>query len=126
MQKEIAGLKNYWESMPPDLLVAACTFGARLRAPVTLITFLRRRMDVKFNCTDYTMSTHPLLIRYMKGVFNSRQPTLKYSEIALPNTAMFKTFNHNDYEENVRLLSFPSNGAYETKSARSCLFGWFM
>ena len=34
MQKEIAELKqNFWESMPADLLVAACTIGACLRAP---------------------------------------------------------------------------------------------
>ena len=27
--------------MPADLLVAACTIGARVRAPLTLIIFLR-------------------------------------------------------------------------------------
>ena len=37
-------------------------------------------LDVKFMGTDYTMSDHPLLVRYMKGVFNSRKPTPKYSE----------------------------------------------
>ena len=37
MQKEIADLKtNSWESMPADLLMAACTIGARLRAPPCL------------------------------------------------------------------------------------------
>ena len=42
MQKEIAELKkNSWESMPADPLVAACTIGARLRAPLTFIIFLR-------------------------------------------------------------------------------------
>ena len=37
-------------------------------------------LDLKFTGTDYTMSNHPLLIRCMKGVFNSRKPTPKYSE----------------------------------------------
>ena len=37
-------------------------------------------MDIKFTGTDYTMSNHPLLIRYMKGVFNSRTPTPQYSK----------------------------------------------
>ena len=37
-------------------------------------------LDVKFMGTDYTMSDHPLLVRYMKGVFNSQKPTPKYSE----------------------------------------------
>ena len=30
--------------------------------------------------TPYTVSTHPFINRFMKGVFNSRKPTLKYSE----------------------------------------------
>lgn len=37
-------------------------------------------MDVKFPGTGYTMSNHPLLIGYMKGVFNSQKPTPKYPE----------------------------------------------
>ncbi len=37
-------------------------------------------LDTTFSGTNYTITNHPLLIRYMKGVFNSRKPTPKYSE----------------------------------------------
>jgi hypothetical protein len=37
-------------------------------------------LDTTFSSTNYTMTNHPLLVRYMKGVFNSRKPTPKYSE----------------------------------------------
>ncbi len=37
-------------------------------------------LDTTFSGTNYTITNHPLLIRYMKGVFNSRKPTPNYSE----------------------------------------------
>ena len=37
-------------------------------------------LDHKLHNTPYTLSTHPFVNRYMKGVFNSRTPTLKYSD----------------------------------------------
>ena len=37
-------------------------------------------LDTTFSDTNYTITDHPLLIRYMKGVFNSWKPTPKYSE----------------------------------------------
>ena len=37
-------------------------------------------MGTTLSGTNYTVSSHPLVIRYMKGVFNSRKPAPKYSE----------------------------------------------
>jgi hypothetical protein len=37
-------------------------------------------LDITFSGTNYTMTNPPSLVRYMKGVFNSRKPTPKYSE----------------------------------------------
>ena len=37
-------------------------------------------MGTTLSGTNYTVSSHPLVIRYMKGVFNSRKPVPKYSE----------------------------------------------
>ena len=37
-------------------------------------------LDHKLHNTPYTLSTHPFVNRYMKGVFNSRTPTPKYSD----------------------------------------------
>ena len=42
-----------------------------------LATYL---IDIKLTGTDYTMSNRPLLIRYMKGVFNSWKSTPQYSK----------------------------------------------
>ena len=38
-------------------------------------------MDTNLDNSTYTVSTHPCVNRYMKGVFNSRTPTPKYSDI---------------------------------------------
>jgi integrase len=37
-------------------------------------------MNTNLRDTPYTVSTHPFINRFMKGVFNSRKPTPKYSE----------------------------------------------
>ena len=37
-------------------------------------------MDANLHSTNHTISTHPFVTRYMKGVFNSRTPTPKYSD----------------------------------------------
>ena len=37
-------------------------------------------LDHELHNTPYTLSTHPFVNRYMKGVFNSRTPTPKYSD----------------------------------------------
>ena len=37
-------------------------------------------MDATFNSTNYTMTTHPFIVRFMKGIFNSRKPGPRYSE----------------------------------------------
>ena len=37
-------------------------------------------MDAHLHSTNHTVSTHPFVTRYMKGVFNSRTPTPKYSD----------------------------------------------
>lgn len=37
-------------------------------------------MDAHLHSTNHTTSTHPFVNRYMKGVFNSRTPTPKYSD----------------------------------------------
>jgi hypothetical protein len=45
-------------------------------------------LDTTFSDTNYTITNHPLLIRYMKGVFNSWKPTPKYSETCDVNTVL--------------------------------------
>ena len=37
-------------------------------------------MDAKFTETRYTVATHLFIVRFMKGVFNSRKPAAKYSK----------------------------------------------
>ena len=37
-------------------------------------------MNTNLRDAPYTVSTHPFINRFMKGVFNSRKPTPKYSE----------------------------------------------
>ena len=37
-------------------------------------------MDAHLHSTNHTISAHPFVTRYMKGVFNSRTPTPKYSD----------------------------------------------
>ena len=37
-------------------------------------------MGATFSGTNYTMTNHPFIVRYMKGVFNSRKPSPRYSE----------------------------------------------
>jgi len=41
-----------------------------------LSTLLMQHSSYGYHC----LTTHPLIIRYMKGIFNSRKPTPKYSE----------------------------------------------
>ena len=37
-------------------------------------------MGFQFPGTSYTVSTHPFVVRYLKGVFNCRKPTSRYHE----------------------------------------------